>query len=248
MGLADLHIHTTYSWDGTCTVSAVLKRVVENTTLAVIAITDHDEITGALRAVEMAPAYGLEAVPGSEISTADGHLLGLWLKDNIPAGLPLAETVLRIGEQSGLAIAAHPMAPGAPSLTQAALRLALQDADVRRVLIGVECFNAGLIYGRSNLAAAELCSELGLAPVGNSDSHLVWTIGQGATEFPGVTAAALRRALENRNTRVIRGPRSSVFNVVGSWAPRYLLRRAGWVADNLTPQAPIRLSRFVSAR
>jgi histidinol phosphatase-like PHP family hydrolase len=47
MGLADLHIHTLYSWDGIHSVSAVLRHVVDHTDLDVIAITDHDEVAGA---------------------------------------------------------------------------------------------------------------------------------------------------------------------------------------------------------
>ena len=75
MGKADLHIHTIYSWDGTCTVEAVLKQAAHIAGLDVIAITDHDEIQGALEAVDLAPRYGIEVIPGCEISTADGHLL-----------------------------------------------------------------------------------------------------------------------------------------------------------------------------
>ena len=53
MGLADLHLHTIYSYDGSATVPAVLRRAHE-IGLNVIAITDHDEIAGALEAVKLA--------------------------------------------------------------------------------------------------------------------------------------------------------------------------------------------------
>ncbi|HNF94893.1 MAG TPA: PHP domain-containing protein, partial [Anaerolineales bacterium] len=68
MGLADLHLHTIYSYDGTATVPAVLRRARE-LGLNVIAITDHDEIAGALEAVKLASHYGVEVIPGSEITT-----------------------------------------------------------------------------------------------------------------------------------------------------------------------------------
>ena len=112
MGLADLHIHTLYSWDGIHSVSAVLRHVVDHTDLDVIAITDHDEVAGAWETIELAPAYGVEVDPGSEISTAEGHLLALFLKERVEPGLSLADTVLRVGEQGGLCIAVHPMARG----------------------------------------------------------------------------------------------------------------------------------------
>ncbi|MFO3797223.1 MAG: PHP domain-containing protein, partial [Anaerolineales bacterium] len=57
MGLADLHIHSIYSVDGAITISAILNYVASRTNLNVIAITDHDEIAGALQAEKMAHHY-----------------------------------------------------------------------------------------------------------------------------------------------------------------------------------------------
>lgn len=243
MGLADLHIHTVYSWDGMSAVSAVLKRAAEHTCLDVIAITDHDAIRGALEARDLAPSYGMEVIAGCEISTADGHLLALFIEKLVPAGLSLQETIARIGAQGGLCVAAHPVARGSGSLSREVIRQALQDSDLARVLVGIEVFNAGLFFSRSNAIALALAETLPVAQVGNSDSHLLDTIGDGATEFTGRTAADLRLALENHTTRAIE---SSVLNktrFLTSWVPRYLLRKAGWVVCNPAPQAPLRLGR-----
>ncbi len=67
MGLADLHIHSIHSHDGTCTVSGILQYASTVADLDVIAITDHDEIDGAVEAVELAPEFGIEVIPGSEL-------------------------------------------------------------------------------------------------------------------------------------------------------------------------------------
>ena len=69
-GLADVHMHTTYS-DGTGSVEEVLSFAQNHTTLDVIAITDHDTIEGALRARDLADkhAYRFEVIVGEEIST-----------------------------------------------------------------------------------------------------------------------------------------------------------------------------------
>ncbi|HXF85262.1 MAG TPA: PHP domain-containing protein [Anaerolineales bacterium] len=93
MGLADLHIHTLYSYDGTASVPAVLKRA-RQVGLDVIAITDHDEIDGALRALELASAYGVEVIPGTEVTTSEGDLLALNITQKIKRGRPLIETVV----------------------------------------------------------------------------------------------------------------------------------------------------------
>ncbi len=111
MGLADLHMHTIYSYDGTATVPAVLRRA-HKVGLDVIAITDHDEIAGALEALELAHHFGVEVIPGIEISTAEGDLLALFVTEIVPAGLSLVETVLKVRELGGVCIAPHPTARG----------------------------------------------------------------------------------------------------------------------------------------
>jgi predicted metal-dependent phosphoesterase TrpH len=243
-----LHIHTLYSWDGIHSVSAVLRYVVDHTDLDVIAITDHDEIAGAWEAVELAPAYGVEVIPGSEISTAEGHLLALFLKERLEPGLSLAETVLRVGEQGGLCIAAHPMARAVSSLSAESIRRALQVAGVDQILVGIEAFNAGLFHRKSNIAAWELAQSLPLAKTGNSDSHVLGTIGQGATAFAGKTAAELRAALVARDTQVrVSSRQSSGVRIASSWLPLYLLRSAGWVTWSPDPHQPLKLGRVSQA-
>lgn len=243
MGLSDLHIHTTYSWDGTATVSAVLKQAADYTGLNVIAITDHDEVRGALEAVELAPGYGIEVIPGEEVSSADGHVLALWIQKKIPARLSLRETVSRIGEQGGLAIAAHPMARGTSSLKSETILQALEDTDIARILVGIEVFNAGLFYGNSNLGALALAQNLPVALVGNSDAHFVGGIGMGASRFAGRTAADLRRALEAHATEVVRIKQSNPFTFFTGLLPHFALRCLGWVTWNPEPQAPLRVAR-----
>jgi predicted metal-dependent phosphoesterase TrpH len=244
MGFADLHIHTVHSWDGTCAVPAVLKYAAEFTDLDVIAITDHDCIRGALEALQLAPRYGIEVIPGCEITTSDGHLLGLFIQRTIPAGLSLVETVHRVGEQGGICIAAHPGARVKTSLSPRVIRQALQDADVRQVLIGIECFNAGLVYSGSNHQAGELAGELRLAQVGDSDSHTLETIGWGATEFAGFFPDDLRRSLQRVATRVRVGRSATGVEKITRWLPRFLLRRMGWVTTNASPYGPLRLGRL----
>ncbi|MGE5224052.1 MAG: PHP domain-containing protein [Omnitrophica WOR_2 bacterium] len=243
MGLADLHIHTTYSWDGTCTVSAVLKQAADQTDLDVIAITDHDEIQGALDAIELAPAYGLNVIPGSEVSTAEGHLLTLFIHKRIPAGLSLIETVKKAGEQGGICIAAHPMAPGTSSLKPDAIRKALADPEIARILVGIEAFNAGLFYGNSNQAAYDFARTLPVALVGNSDAHYAGGIGQGASRFNGRTALDLRRALETRSTEIVRVRQSTPSMFFRELAPRIILRKLGWVFWNPGPEYPLKIAR-----
>lgn len=244
MGIADIHIHTIYSNDGTCTVSAVLKYAAQIAKLDVIAITDHDRMEGVAEALELAPRYGVDVVPGCEVTTAEGHLLALFIHEPVPAGLSLVETILRVGDQGGLCVAPHPMARVTRSLNAASIRMALRDPDAARILKGIEVFNAGLVYSRSNLEAQTLAQRLPLAQTGSSDAHLVWMIAQGATVFPGKTAADLRQALVTGSTFAVKNRPWNSIRLVSAFVSRLLLRKAGWVTWNPGPHMPSRLGRL----
>jgi predicted metal-dependent phosphoesterase TrpH len=225
MGKADLHIHTTYSNDGTATVAATLESVVRSGTLDLIAITDHDQIDGALEAVELAPHYGIEVIPGIEVSTADGHLLALFVQQLVPAGLSLTETVYCIAEQGGLAIAPPPGGPWRGALQESVLRQALGDPTVAQTLVGLEAYNASLPLLSINRIAGAMGARLPLAVVGNSDAHMLWMIGMAATVYPGRGAQALRTALQNRATSLVVAKRPAHF--LCSYLKCQLLRMMG---------------------
>src|SRR5512141_1140268 len=120
MGTAELHIHSVYSSDATTTVRAVLRQA-NDAELNVIAITDHDEIRGSLEAYQLAPQYGVEAIPAAEISTREGHVVALWIHELPPKGLSLLETLFLIGKQGGTAIAPHPFSNLPSSLSMEAV-------------------------------------------------------------------------------------------------------------------------------
>jgi predicted metal-dependent phosphoesterase TrpH len=229
MGKADLHIHTTYSYDSSVTVPAVLEWAVTTAGLDVIAITDHDAFGGAQEAMRRAPEFGIDVIPGCEITTRDGHLLSLFIDHPVPAGLSMHETILRIGEQGGLCVVAHPMAIMVHGASLQTLQEILADPDARKVLVGLETINTGLFFQSTNQKAAQLNETVNLSATGSSDSHIVWTIGLGYTEFPGHSAQDLQRALLERTTTA-----HSLLekHSAGYWASHVLhrvLREMGWV-------------------
>jgi predicted metal-dependent phosphoesterase TrpH len=100
----DLHVHTCYSSDALTTLEEVVV-YSKRRGLDGVAITDHDTIEGALR---LRKEKGLIVIPGVEITTLEGHVLALNMSQVIPPGLTIQETVQRIHEAGGTAVAAHP--------------------------------------------------------------------------------------------------------------------------------------------
>jgi hypothetical protein len=223
MGLADLHIHTIYSYDGTASVPAVLKRA-KQVGLDVIAITDHDEITGSLKALELAPRYGIEVIPGTEVTTAEGDLLALNVTEKIQRDLTLIETVLKVGELGGFCLAPHPMAGGIgmKSLSAYSILKALRDPDVPRTLVALETYNATTLDKMSNHYARILADRLDITQTASSDAHVVEAIGLGATEFEGHTAQHLINALRKGSVRHRKQREWNSARILGSWAASYV--------------------------
>lgn len=234
MGIADLHLHTVYSYDGTASVPAVLARA-KQIGLDVIAITDHDEIRGALKAFELAPQFGIEVIPGIEITTAEGDLLALFVTEKIQPGRPLVETIVKVGEAGGICIAPHPMARGTSmkSLSRSSILRALDHPVTSRILIGIETYNATTLDCESNLLAQKLWTECpGTARVGNSDAHVSQAIGLGTTEFLGNTAAHLLDALWIGRTDVRQGEHLSSAQILGSWAWNFVMSAPARIGMN----------------
>ena len=203
LGKADMHLHTLYS-DGTASVQAVLDHVEAHTDLDAMAITDHERIDGALRAREIHAGgeYSFDLVVGEEITTRRGHVLALFITERIPALRPLPETLERIHDQGGIAIAPHPMAPLTPSLGARSLLAAHRATDPRHRLDAIELMNPSAAGRARRTARDGLNAEvLRLAAVGNSDAHVLESVGSGWTWFPGSTAADYRGAVEQGTTQ-----------------------------------------------
>jgi predicted metal-dependent phosphoesterase TrpH len=199
-GRADLHMHTTAS-DGWPSPSQLVDHAARRAGLNVIAVTDHDTIEGALRAAEhAAKRRRLHVIVGEEVSSRDGHIIGLFLERRVKPGMSAAATVHAIHDQGGLAIAAHPFWRTTRQVRGGRVHgvgwLAAElDFD------GIEVENATPGFYVFNQLAHRLNLGLGAAELGCSDAHIVDAVGRAFTEFAGTTPEALRKAIENGETR-----------------------------------------------
>lgn len=195
---ADLHIHSNQS-DGLPSPEEIVEYAATQTDLRVIAVTDHNTIEGGLRAAKAAERYPhLDVIVGAEITSKWGHILGLFLTQDVPAGLSAAETIARINEQGGIAVIAHPFANkafgpfGLKSLGERIDEVAFQ---------AMEVYNSSPYLIRANrLASKAFARGQGVAATGGSDAHLLKAVGKGYTMFRGETAEDLRRSIEELET------------------------------------------------
>ena len=205
---ADLHIHSNFS-DGKPSIEEILDYVEKETDLAVIAITDHDTIEGALLARELLAKkkHRFEVVVGEEVSSLEGHILGLYLKKAIKPGLPAHQVISEIHSQGGIAIAAHPLYTtrmnhremASPIVNGVGSKELLKDKEGFDAL---ETVNATPLMGDENLRAKYLNRLLLFrAETGSSDAHILDAIGKGFTLFEGKTAADLKKAILDFQTQ-----------------------------------------------
>jgi hypothetical protein len=200
-GRADLQLHSDLG-DGLASPEAILD-AAERAGLDVIALTDHDDIRGSFLIRDIAARRGskVQVVPGIEVTTRSGHLLALWIEDEIKMLGSLAATVAKIHTMGGLAVVPHPLSFLTFSIGEGALRVLHAGPPESRV-DGIELRNPSYAGRVRNARAAWLNERvLKVAATGSSDAHHSRLVGTAWTDFPGRSAAELRQAIAARTTR-----------------------------------------------
>lgn len=229
---ADLHVHTDASMDGLSSLArqAAAARAAG---LDAMAVTDHNRCAVLPDRLE-----GVLLIPGCEVSTQAGHILGLFLVGPLDletlraGGLPTGEAAVEeIHRRGGLAVLAHPYA--SPSAAPEKLSLALD---------GVEAANARAAFKvrAANERAAGLAERWGLAATGGSDGHSRYEVGNAYTELTcgELTLPALKEALKRgdcrpvlkRNTPCFRKGLSQLGKARRQKSPRALVRGLAYLA------------------
>ncbi len=161
-----IHVHTDYSFDSNVS-PADLIDTARAQGVDCVAVTDHDEIDGAFAAREIGRTAGVNVVVGEEISSADGHIIGLFLNEHIPPRLSGEETIRRIKEQGGLVLVPHPFA----LLCEEAMSRRAADR-LAPLMDAVEICNAQNPLVWENWAAARFAHRHGLPTYVGADSHI----------------------------------------------------------------------------
>lgn len=168
----DLHVHTHYSYDGFSAIKDVFQ-FAKKRGLDGVAIVDHNTVEGALRA--LARRKGMVIIPGIEVSTVEGHLIGLGVTKVIPGHLTTVEAAEKIKEDGGIVVVPHPYKIlFLPSMMVRRIEKAKPEA--------IEIINASSVFlSMTRKLSERLAEKLKIAKVAGSDSHLPSTVGRAYT-------------------------------------------------------------------
>jgi hypothetical protein len=167
----DLHMHTDHSGDCATPVEVLLASAREQG-LGAIAVTDHNEISGALEAKTQGPAAGVKVIVGEEVKTAsEGEVIGLFIKEKIPRGLTLKETIAEIKRQGGIVYVPHPFDRMHSVPDYENLLKVLDEVDA------IEVFNPRVAINAFNDEAVRFAAKYRVIAGAGSDSHVAQGLG-----------------------------------------------------------------------
>jgi predicted metal-dependent phosphoesterase TrpH len=178
----DLHMHTDHSYDCATPVEVLLATAREQG-LGAIAVTDHNEISGALEAHAQAQAQAseighhpphspLKVIVAEEVKTAgEGEVIGLFLKEKIPRGMSLKDTIAEIRRQGGLVYVPHPFDRMHSVPDYEHLLEIIDDVDA------IEVFNPRVAISAFNDEAARFAAKYRIPAGAGSDSHVAQGLG-----------------------------------------------------------------------
>jgi len=172
---ADLHIHTEYSSDCNTPLDKIINRCLE-LGINCIAIADHGTAEGALKMQGLAP---FKVIVAEEILTPHGEIIGMFLKETIPSGLSVEQTISQIRAQDGLVNIPHPFDTFRPSaLDSGIIEKIVDQIDV------IEAFNSRAPLLRSSTKARAFAQKYGIPGSAGSDAHTIGEIGNAYVEMP----------------------------------------------------------------
>ncbi len=170
---ADLHIHTKYSMDCNTPLEEIIDRCRDRG-INCIAIADHGTIKGAVKMQGLAP---FPVIIAEEILTPHGEIMGMFLKETIPSGLSVEETLSQIRAQDGLVCIPHPF-----DIRQSAMRKHV--LGLAGKIDAIEVYNSKNLLPWAAAKARHFADKHGIARTAGSDAHIPGEIGKAYVEMP----------------------------------------------------------------
>jgi predicted metal-dependent phosphoesterase TrpH len=174
----DLHMHTDHSGDCATPVD-VLLQTARDRGLGAIAITDHNEVSGAIEARRIAAEMDdIKVIVAEEVKTAEqGEVIGLFIEEKIPKGMTMAETIAAIREQGGLVYVPHPFDRFHSVPDYEHLLDVVEEIDI------LEVFNPRVALTAFNEEAERFARKYRIVAGAGSDSHVAQGLGSVRTRI-----------------------------------------------------------------
>ena len=190
----DLHVHTCYSYDSSAHPEVMINTAIKKG-ISCLAITDHNEIEGAKKAVKLAKNRPILIIPGLEIKSKAGDILALGVKEIIPSALSAKKTIQEIKKAGGWAFIPHPF--GFNCSFREDLKKLVDIID------GIEVLNASL-FASGNKKALAFAKKYNLPFIAGSDAHSPEFLGKAYLEIAGdnLSQEQVFEKIKNRQVRI----------------------------------------------
>lgn len=176
----ELHVHTQASKDSLVKPGRLIKHC-ERIGIECVAITDHNEIEGALAAKKATPE---RIIVGEEIETTKGELIGYFMNEWVPPGLAPMAAIGRLRDQGALISVAHPF--------DTVRSMHWSEEDLLAIvphIDAIETFNARCLYNTPNQRAEDFAKQHGLLATVGSDAHSLFEVGKAYLSMPAFETA-----------------------------------------------------------
>lgn len=169
----EFHTHTKYSHDSLLNKYLYLI-MLKIKKVKMVAITDHNEIDGAINFKLFLEKYGIRVIVGEEIMSTDGEIIGLFLNKRIAPGYSPRETMIKIKEQNGLVYIPHPY-------DEKRKKTVLKEKNIKEnldLIDMVEIHNGRNLQIEYSIKQEEIKKKYNLLGVVGSDAHLFLELGR----------------------------------------------------------------------
>ena len=201
----DFHIHSYASYDSISSPKDIIKEASKKG-IDCIAITDHGEVKAFEEIKKHALSKGILVIRGIELKSDKGDIIGLNIKEKIPEGLSVKETIRRIKNQNGFVFIPHPFF--SHYRFKEDLNNILEDIDA------VEVLNASISKG-ANKKALDFVEKNNLPFTAGSDAHSSCFVGRSYLEIPGnqLSVEEVLMAIKNKKGK-IKGKEISFLEII----------------------------------